>query len=199
MRIAWRGLKAGHHTFLVFFCAGLFAGIFAIHIGKGILLGSGGIFDESALYQLKYMTVDSNALFWYIFRKRMVRLLGLAVLSTTYLGLAVCMGAAFWYGMSAGAFLTALALRYGIKGILLAVISMFPQYLFYVPAVLALLVWCEELFRGIYVRKEYSAADRGFLLKKAGKLLGILAAALVGVLLEGYLNPYLLMGYLKIF
>ena len=186
MRFSWKGLKTGNHTFLTFFCVGLIAGILVINMGKSILLGDGGMFDESTLYHLKYMTVDSNALFCYILRKRIIRFLGLAVLSTTYLGLAACMGAAFWYGLSAGAFLATLMLRYGIKGILLAVISMFPQYLVYVPVVLALLLWCQELFRGIYVRGEYSAADRGFLVKKAGRLLVLMAVLVVGCMLEVY-------------
>ena len=199
MRFSWKGLKTGNSTFLTFFCAGLISGIFVINIGKSILLGDGGMFDESTLYHLKYMTVDSNALFCYIFRKRIGRMLILAVLSTTYLGLVACMGASFWYGMSAGAFLTSLALRYRLKGILLAVIGLFPHYLLYVPAILLLLVWCEELFRGIYVRGEFNAEDKGFLLKKAGRLLVILALATAGCLLEGYMNPYLLLGFLKIF
>ncbi len=199
MRFSWKGLKTGNHTFLTFFCVGLIAGILVINMGKSILLGDGGMFDESTLYHLKYMTVDSNALFCYILRKRIIRFLGLAVLSTTYLGLAACMGAAFWYGLSAGAFLATLMLRYGIKGILLAVISMFPQYLVYVPVVLALLLWCQELFRGIYVRGEYSAADRGFLVKKSGRLLVLMAVLVVGCMLEAYMNPFILMGFLKIF
>ena len=199
MRFSCKGLKTGNHTFLTFFCVGLIAGILVINMGKSILLGDGGMFDESTLYHLKYMTVDSNALFCYILRKRIIRFLGLAVLSTTYLGLAACMGAAFWYGLSAGAFLATLMLRYGIKGILLAVISMFPQYLVYVPVVLALLLWCQELFRGIYVRGEYSAADRGFLVKKAGRLLVLMAVLVVGCMLEAYMNPFILMGFLKIF
>ncbi len=199
MRFSWKGLKTGNHTFLTFFCVGLIAGILVIYMGKSILLGDVGMFDESTLYHLKYMTVDSNALFCYVLRKRMIRFLGLAILSTTYLGLVACMGAAFWYGLSAGAFLATLTMRYGIKGILLAVISMFPQYLVYVPVVLALLLWCEELFRGIYVWGEYSAADKGFLLKKAGRLLVLTAVLVVGCMLEAYMNPYLLMGFLKIF
>ena len=44
-----------------------------------------------------------------------------------------------------------------------------------------------------------NAQDWGFLLKKAGRLLVILAVAGAGCLLEGYLNPYLLLGFLKIF
>ena len=150
--LAGYGREAFQRNFLVCFGVGLLIGIVVVNIGKGILLGETGLFDEATLYHMKYMTVDSNALFSYIFRKRMGRVLILAVLSTTYLGLVACMGAAFWYGMSAGAFLTSLALRYGLKGILLSVVGLFPHFLLYVPAVLLLLAWCEELFRGIYVR-----------------------------------------------
>lgn len=199
MRLNWKGMKPGQNTFLTFFSVGLIVGIVAMNVGRGIFLGEEGMFDESALYRMKYMTVDSNALFCFCLQKRVFRVLGLAVLSTTYLGLIACFGTAFWYGLSSGAFLSVLTLRYGIKGILLALISMFPQYLIYVPLAFALFLWCEELFRGIYVRGEYSAADKGFLMKKAGRFAAILAALIFGCLLEGYINPYLLMGFLKIF
>lgn len=199
MRFAGRGFLSGQRNFLTCLGAGFLLGIFVMNMGKGILLGETGLFDEYTLDHMRYMTVDGNALFCYIFRKRIFHLLVLAVLSTTYLGWVTCMGAAAWYGMSAGVFLTALALRYGVKGILLGFVSMFPQYLIYVPATLAMLAWCAELFRGIYVRGEYSAGDKGFLVKKAGRFMAILLAAAVGCLLEGYVNPYLLLGFLRIF
>lgn len=200
MRFAGINFKPDRRGFLVFFCVGLFFGILVTNIGKSILLGDAGLFDEETLYHMKYMTVDSSALFCYVLRKRLGRMIALAVLSTTYLGLAACMGAAFWYGMSAGTFLAALAMRYGVKGILLALVSVFPQYLVYVPVMLAMLSWCESIFRGIYGRSGgYEAPDKGFWLKKAGQLAAGLMAAAAGCLLEGYLNPYLLLGFLKIF
>lgn len=199
MRLTWRGIKAGQRTFLPFFCAGLVAGIVIMNIGKSILLGDTGLFDENVLYQMKYMTLDSNALFSYVFRKRIGGVLALAVISTTYLGMAACMGAAVWYGMSAGAFLAVLSIRYGIKGILLAFACLLPQYLIYVPAMLALLSWCEDIFRGIYTRGELRTGDKAFLLKKLGYLAAVLLAVTAGCVLEGYVNPYLLFGYLKIF
>lgn len=199
MRLARRRLLSGQGNFFACFGIGLLAGIFVVNVGKGILLGEAGLFDEETLCQIKYMTVDSRALFCYLLRKRVGRLLALAVFSTTYLGLAACMGVAVWYGAASGAFLASLALRYGLKGILLAAVALFPHTLLYIPAALALLVWCEELFRGIYMRREFNAGDRRLLLKKAGRLAGILLVVLAGCLLEGYVNPYLLLGFLRIF
>lgn len=183
------------------FCAGLLAGILVMNIGKSILLENTGFFDVYTLYQIKAMTVDSNALFYYIFRKRIVGLLVMAVLSTTYLGLAVCIGAVLWYGMSAGLFLSALTLRYGLKGILLAAVCLLPQYLLYVPAMLMFLKWVDGVYYGIYSRSgnALGAEDKGFLLKKSGQLIAIIGMFAIGCLLEGYVNPGLLLGFLKIF
>ena len=194
-------LNPGQRNILARFCAGLLTGILVLYIGKSILLENTGLFDEDTLYHMKYMTVDSSALFCYILRKRIGRLLILAVLSTTYLGLAACMGTVFWYGMSAGVLLASLAIRYGVKGIVLAVLSIFPQYLIYVPGMLVMLTWCETVFRAIYHRNGggYEAVNKGFLLRQTGQLAAIIAAMTAGCLAEGYINPYILKGFLKIF
>lgn len=183
------------------FCAGILAGILAMNMGKSIFLDNTGFFDAYTLYQMRDMTLDRNALFYYVFRKRILGLLGAAVLSTTYLGFAVCLGGVFWYGMSAGAFLAALTLRYGLKGILLAAVCVLPQYLVYVPALLAFLKWAEVLYYGIYSRSggTFAAEDKSFIMKKSGQLIAILGAAAIGCLLEAYVNPTLLTGYLKVF
>ncbi len=191
---------AGKVPVLAVFCIGVVAGILVMYMGKSVLLKDTGLFDEDTLYHMKYMTVDGRALFCYIFRKRILVVLGMAVLCTTYLGLVVCAGAVGWYGMSVGAYLSALALRYGLKGIFLALVGVFPQYLLYVPAMLALLGWCESLYRGIYSRSiSADLADKGFWPGKVGSLALILGAVTVGCLLEAYVNPRFLLGYLKVF
>ena len=183
------------------FCVGLLAGLVVMNIGKSVLLDNTGFFDVYTLYHIRDMTVDTNALFYYVFRKRILGMLTLAVLSTTYLGLASCLGGVFWYGMSAGAFVTALVLRYGIKGILLAAVCLLPQYLVYIPALLVFLKWAEGLYYGIYSRNggAFAAEERSFLVKKSGQLIAVLCAFAIGCLLEAYINPMLLAGYLKIF
>lgn len=200
MRIAGKRIWFGGKNLLPVFCAGLVAGIFIMNMGKSILLEDTGLFDEYTLYRMKYMTVDGGALFCYVLRKRLLLLLGLAILATTYLGYVVCIGTAAWYGMSAGAFAAALSLRYGIKGLVLAAVSIFPQYLCYVPAAVLLLGWCESLYRAIYSRgMSVDGGDRGFLPKKLGRLGIIAALVILGCLAESYINPGLLTGYLKVF
>lgn len=192
--------KAKYRIYVNLFCLGLVVGITILNVGKSFLLDNTTLLDEYTLYQMKYMTVDSDALFWYVFRRRILGVIILLVTSTTYLGLVACRGVVVWYGFSAGVFLAALIIRYGMKGILLAGVSVFPQYILYVPVMLMLLTWCEELFRGIYYRNgEVVSEEKKAAMKRAGKVFLIVVIMAVGCLLESYINPYLLLGFLKVF
>ena len=183
------------------FLIGTVIGIIIMNFGKSMLLEDAGLLDEYTLYHMKYMTVDSSALFYYILGLRLKNFLILVVLSTTYLGLVVCAGTALWYGLSAGAFLAALMIRYGIKGLLFAVLGIFPQYFLYIPAMTMLIMWCETLNRGIYFKNEFSRdAESGILTpKRIMKLLGILAVVFVGCMLESFVNPGIMSWLLTFF
>ena len=183
------------------FLAGVLAGILMMNLGKSILLENTGLLDEYTLYHMKYMTVDSSALFYYVLCLRMKTAITLAILATTYLGLVVCAGATFWYGLSAGAFLSAAVIRYGLKGILFACVGILPQYIVYVPAFVILLMWCETLNRSIYFRNSSVTEGNGTVpwFKRVAQLLLILGVLLLGCMLESFANPGLLEKFLKIF
>ncbi len=192
--------QGGRLPLLYIGLAGLAAGFAIMNFGKSVLLENTGLLDEYTLYQMKYMTVDSSALFVFVLKKRLGSVLGLTVLSTTYLGLAVCGGAMFWYGLSGGSFLAALAIRYGLKGLLFAGASLFPQYLLYVPAMVALIKWCETLNRNIYFDRYTALEERKIF--KPGQLVRfvvICGTILAGCCLESFCNPYILLALLKIF
>ena len=111
MKIKRYSLFSGRLPLLYLFLTGVAVGAAAMNFGKSILLDDTGLLDEYTLYQLKYMTVDSSAFFVYVMKKRIGSVLMLTVLSTTYLGLLVCGGCMFWYGLSGGSFLAALMIR----------------------------------------------------------------------------------------
>ena len=193
-----RRFGSGRIPVLQLFVAGFLAGVLVMNIGKSILLDKTGVFDEEVLYHMKYMTVDCNALFYYVLRKRLLTVLILAVLSTTYLGMAVCVGAALWYGAAAGGLLAVMMLRYGMKGILLAAASLFPHYLIYFPAIFTLLAWGESVYACIYHRIG-ADMEKNILMKKTGQLAAVLGMTVAGCALEGYVNPAVFMSLLKIF
>jgi stage II sporulation protein M len=194
-------MQRGKVPYLPLFIIGLVLGVILMNAGKALFLDKTGLLDETALYQMKYMTIDSNALFLYVLWNRLKTVLFLLILATTYLGVPVVGGAAAWYGFSGGMYLSALVIRYGMKGIFFAITSIFPQYLIYIPAMLGLLLWCEKLSRSLYSTDTVlpESTGRAAILRRAVTLLMILAAFLVGCLLESYVNPYFLSKLLKVF
>lgn len=201
MRINRYHLHNGQLPLLPIFMAGLLAGIIIINFGKSMLLESTGLLDEYTLYHMKYMTVDSSALFYYVLRLRMKTFVTLVIFATTYLGMVVCVGAAFCYGLSVGTFLAALLVRYGLKGFVFAVLSMFPQFFLYIPAMAALLLWCERLNRSIYFKSGLAIEGDGGITttKRVLQLLAILGMILLGCIAESFMNPKVMKWLLGFF
>ncbi|MCM1569929.1 MAG: stage II sporulation protein M [Roseburia sp.] len=193
------------------FLAGIFTGILIMGFGRSIFAGTTGLLDADTLYSMKNMTVDGNALFYFVLRSRVGLAVFLVAAATTYLGLFVCVGVTFWLGMSAGLFISAALLRYGMRGIFLVAAAVFPHYLLYAPAMLFLLLWCEKLCRSIYYQKSFrmQRAEEGGGLKKLFPMVGgmgfavqlilICLALLAGCVVESYVNPYIFSGLLRIF
>lgn len=181
------------------FLAGTLLGIILMNLGKKFLLADTGLLNEEALYHMKYMTVDGNALFWYVMGIRLKPLVSLVVLATTYLGIMAVWGTAAGYGVWTGMFLAAAVIRYGVKGILLVMTAIFPQYVIYGPVFFFLLVWCEQICRLIYFEKGTRLRSRQLVLVKLLQLVAIIVAIIAGCALESYVNPMIIKKLLKNF
>ena len=192
-------MRLGRLSLSYLFLAGIVLGMILIGLGRKVLLADTGILNEEALYHMKYMTVDRNVLFWYVIGIRLKSLLGLVVFATTYLGLVVVGCSAVGYGTSAGMFLAAAVMRYGLKGILLVITAVFPQYILYGPAYFFLLLWCRQICRLIYFEKGAKLGNKQLILIKLMQLLGIIAVIIAGCSLESYINPIILKKILKNF
>lgn len=179
----------------------MLAAIVAVNIGKNLVLENSTLLNEYTLYNMKYMTVDSSVLFYYILKSRLFSVLVITILSTTYLGMVVCAGASLWYGVCAGSYLALAVLRYGVKGVLLVLAGVLPQFFLYVPAMVLLIRWCEGIYRGIYLYKGIKNEAGGSLLlpRRILQYVGIIALMLIGCVLESFVNPHIMMGLLKIF
>lgn len=193
--------KTQNINLVSFFVVGLFGGMIIMNLGKSILLENTGLLDEYTLQQIEAMTVEHSAFFYFVLKERFSKAIVLAILSTTYLGMVICIGTVWWYGMCIGAFLAGSVIRYGFKGVLLVCISIFPHYLFYIPAIIALFAWCEKLYRTIYYEQRQGRGKNGQygFLRYLLQFMGIVIALLIGVFLESFLNPILLKSMLRFF
>jgi uncharacterized membrane protein SpoIIM required for sporulation len=112
----------------------------------------------------------------------------------------VCALFVLWQGVLFGSFIAALAFRYGIKGIILAFMSMFPQYLIYIPAFIGLIFMCESLNRKIYFQKyPENILNKKNKLADLTKIPIVFSAIFIGTIFESFVNPKLLTWFLKIF
>lgn len=199
-----KNLKSRRREPLLFaFGAGIFLGSVWVYARKELFLETVGFLSEDLLYGMKYMTFTYDTFLFEVIKKRGIPILGIAILATTYLGVAVSYLYAGWLGLSAGMFLMTAILRYGLKGVILFLTAIFPHYLFYLPAWFLLLRGARELCCCLYFpgncQRTYINGRKDEIRFGAGVLLKVSGVVIIGILLESYVNPKLLLGFLKIF
>ena len=89
-----------------------------------------------------------------------------------------------WTGMSGGILLSEAVAELGMKGSILCVAGLFPQFLFYVPAVLALLRFCWNYPQNQWNRQK--------------NVLLYAVCFLIGIFSESCLNPWLIQKIVNI-
>lgn len=180
MFFSWKLEKKEKTTWMLEFLAGFFAGIAVVcTFFEQFVIGS-TFLDASFLAGLQYLDINKNGLFLYSIQQRMGAAAFLVLLSAAG---AAGMGIALvlvWSGISAGAVLTVLSMRYGIKGLLFFLACLLPQQLLMIPGYLMMMDWC------------WKKMERR-------RLLAPLIVVIMGCFLESYVNPYIFKVVLKIF
>ena len=197
------GTDSRRISWLYLFLGGFLIGILVLNIWRDFFLQDMELLNVASLSRIRYMEVDSGTFLLYVLKERMGIVVLLCLLATTYLGTVAVSVYALGMGTMAGVVLSVASIRYGLKGILLILISVFPQYLLLVPGCIMLMEWCCRLCTLLYHPERMG--DMGYgtrkqhLLRRVVQLLVIVGILLLGSVLESYANPVLLSGFLKIF
>lgn len=204
-----QGYNPVYMLWFYLFLGSFFLGVFLMNMGNEMLLTENGFFSPASVERLKYIEIDSGRFLRYVLRHRVGESLALILLSTTALGLASVYVWVFWEGMLAGMTITAAIIRFGIKGLLLLLGTLFPHQLLLIPAQVMLLGWCFEncsraRFAGGGVCGKGGMAStfesrRQRFLRQGIALLWITIVILIGCILESYVNPMLVSDLVKIF
>src|SRR5699024_8954177 len=125
--------------FLVFFMPGFLLGIVYVNFIARKYMAEPGIFSDFFLDQVQSVSIDAKEYIWYLLRLRAVPFLALAGLSLTKAGKVSAVLFLVWTGISAGILISAAVLNLGIKGSILCLVGLFPQFLLYIPAYVVLL------------------------------------------------------------
>ena len=169
--------------FLVFFMPGFLLGIVYVNFIARQYMAEPGIFSDYFLKQFQSAAVDAREYIWYLLRLRVVPFLALAGLSFTKARKVSAVMFLAWTGISAGILVSAAVLNMGIKGSLLCMVGLFPQFLLYVPAYVVLLWHCYAVSQPRWNRQ---------------KTVFVSLAMAVGVILEMYVNPILVKAFLSV-
>lgn len=174
-----------------------------MNMGNETLLTEEGIFSAASVSRLKYIEIDNGRFLKYVLKQRLGEGFMLILLSATGMGIAAMYIWVVWQGVLAGMTITAAIIRFGIKGILLLLGSLFPHQLLIIPAQVMLLGWCYENNRtgqrfGGYMSSFHDGKRQQFL-RQGIALLWIMIVILIGCILESYVNPMLISDLAKIF
>lgn len=162
----------------------VFAMIFCV-IYKSEFLLQADVLSQGSLSLVKTYSGNKGSLFLYVLGERIWTIPMLFLLSTTYLAGVAVYGVIMWYGISLGMVWSVALLRYGMKGIWFLLFSGFPQYLFYIPALVITFKLCREI----------RIPERRFFMQ----LLVLEGAVLVGCFLEAFVNVLFLQKIIKFF
>lgn len=180
-----RGLSLKQQMFLDFLLCFL-AGIVLANLLGSDSFQKNGTLTRYYLKQFQYADIRSPELLWHVSCNRLIIFVALLVLGTIPKGKLVHILFVAWSGFAYGYFCVILLSAFGVKGLILCFLALFPQFLAYVPIYLGLV----ELSMH---RREHSGW------KGIAAVAFLLLVLVIGILLESYINPSILQKVLKIF
>ena len=196
-----KGTIPGTWILLFFICFAL--GVCAANIWKKEIIEESGFLNEYTLLCMSRVKLDYMNYFLYLLRKRAGGALFLALLSSTYLGLAGIYCYICWIGLASGIFIAGAGIRYGTKGILLFLGGMIPHQLLLIPCGIMFLCWCYRMCTTLYYPGKCTeplfGSKKQFIIRKVVQFQIILGVVITGCLLECYVNPYIITKLLKFF
>lgn len=166
----------------LFFMPGFLAGILYANLTAGQYLAEPGIFSEYFLKQYASAEAAAPEYIVYLAGVRLLPFLVVTGLIFTRARKAVACAFLLWTGFLGGMLLTMAVFSMGVKGIILCIVGMLPQFVLYVPAYVVLLWYAMTASISVWNRQ---------------KTVFVVLMMSMGILLEGYVNPLLVKMFLK--
>ncbi len=166
---------------LAFYMPGFLFGILYVNLADKQLGADLGIFSEYFLKQYRMTEIIAAEYLWYLLRSRMIPFLALLGLAFTKFRKISVILFLIWTGFSSGVLMSMAVFSMGIRGIILCIVGIMPQFLFYIPAYLVVL-W----YSYTHPRGQWNIQKSIFT--------GLMV--LLGLIMEVYVNPLLMKVFL---
>ena len=175
-------IQENKRWFVLFYMTGFFVGILYANIISRDYIASTGIFNDYFLEQYTQVDIDTVDFLWYVVYVRALPVIFLIAFGCSRFRKAAALAFILWTGFSSGVILTTAVMKLGVKGIILCLICVTPQFLCYVAAYLMLL-W----FLFVYPKTRWNLT----------KTVSFLLLMAVGILLECYVNPVIMKLFIR--
>jgi Uncharacterized membrane protein len=172
---------------------GLFLGVLCANIFRENYLSQIQNYESNVFTRISQGSIDHAGLFFYVLGRKFSEFAIFWLLSITILGIPYMALKITSFGFFTGFFISAVSVQYGLKGLLLILVYVFPQGLLYIPIALVSLYKGFELCRTIYSENRNSFGGIAKLVKSNLVLIILLAIALlVACFLEAYPGAFLM-------
>ena len=194
MNMGFSGGKGCFFIILIMFCLGLSFGLYTVkYMGpadKNDLVNYFASFTKS----LGNNPINYGSLLFEVIKKNILIFLPILLFGLTFFGGPIILIVDLLKGFSLGYTFSFIATAFGGKGIGLAIISVIPQNLFYIPGIIGLSILglsiSTESFKRRFFKK--SKGESLFSDEVLKKLVIILILIIIGILVETYLSPSLI-------
>ena len=183
----------------------IFLGAFII----GMLFALAGInrnesvdWSDTLLIYLKYGEIYYGDMLFYVLKKRIAVIVFLVILCMSGKGKYFLLGGVGVYGAFVGFYITEFIIIKGILGSLFFAVCIFPHYLFYAYGYYKVLLYLDHKNiprENINQLGQNSKALSYAKHAKTAKILAPFVVVIIGIMLECYVNPFLVKIFLKIF
>lgn len=172
--------------------AAFLAGIILANLMEDELLVTYGMFNEYYLHRYSYQMIDENRLFCHILLERgktafLIFLLGQVLGAGIFSALLQAV-----VGVTFGFLTVAALVNLGVRGIVVALAGLFPQWVFYLAGMVYYVRCRKERYDEFLPGAPHNSQVVGVIGRipvKAARLLVLLMLLLTGMIVETYLNP----------
>ena len=191
-----------YRSCLLYFLAGILAGILFMYFAGHGAAGTETFFRKSVLLEMSYGKLDKGQFLKYELPRRLRPAACLLLLSTTCFGFLAIRLYTVMKGFLAGLLFSGTVLGYGGRGVLFLIVLLFPHQLLLLPAFFLLLCFCYQIscisrapegcIWPIYTGRKKQLISLLLI------LLWILFITVMGCFLECYVNPLLVADGVKL-
>ena len=176
-------IRDSRKYFIVLFLTGFFIGIISTNIESKKMILYNGIFSDSFLNQYRQLNIEPEKYLWYVMKIRLFPMILLGTFGCTRFKRTVVTIFLCWTGFLSGSGITLAILKMGVKGMLLGIVSLTPQIIFYISGYFIVLWYLYQ-----YPNVKWNGT----------KAIGTGLAMLTGIILETWVNPIFMKIFIRV-